>query len=77
VALPPEITFEQAVKINEESEKYDGIETILNDGTVVFTDQNYSIMKELGYDCKELTFDDLEVRGRELERLLEKLAVKD
>jgi hypothetical protein len=34
-------------------------------------------LKELGYDCKELAFEDLEARGRELEKLLERLAVKD
>jgi len=69
IVLPKELTLEQAIKINEESCKFDGIERVKNDGTIVFTDKTYSIMKELGYDCKELTFDELESRSNELEAL--------
>jgi len=72
VVLPKELTLEQAVKINEEAEKFDGIERIKDDGTVVYTNKTYSIMKELGYDCKELAFDELESRGKELKKLQEK-----
>jgi len=66
VVLPKELTLEQAVKMNEDAEKFDGIEKIKDDGTIVYTDKNYSIMKELGYDCKELPFDELEARSEEL-----------
>ena len=53
VVLPPEITLEQAVKMNEESGRLDGIKEIKNDGTVVFADYTYEIMKNtLGFDCK-------------------------
>ena len=75
VVLPRELTLDKAIKINEEAEKYDGIEKIKDDGTVVYTDKAYSIMKELGYDCKELRFDELESRGQELLRLYRKLSV--
>ena len=64
---------EKAIKINEDAEKFDGIEKIKDDGSVVYTDKTYSIMKELGYDCKELSFDDLERRSKELSLLQEKL----
>ena len=73
VVLPQELTLEQAIKINEAAEKFDGIEQIKDDGTIVYTDQTYSLMKELGYDCRELTFDELEPRGKELDTLIKKL----
>lgn len=53
VVLPPEITLEEAIKINEESGRLDSIQEIQDDGTVVFADYTYEIMKEiLGFDCK-------------------------
>lgn len=69
-ALP----LEAAIRINQDAERFDGIERIESDGTIVYTDATYSIMKELGYDCPELSFEDLEPRGRELDRLIERLA---
>jgi len=71
--LPKEFTLEQAIKINEDAERFDGIEKIKADGTIIYTDKTYSAMKELGYDCKELTFDDIESRCKELEMLTNKL----
>ena len=73
VILPDELTLEEAININETAEQFDGIERIKDDGTIVYTDTTYSIMKELGYDCRELPFDELESRGRELDVLIEKL----
>ena len=73
VILPGDLTLEKAIEINKAAEKFDGIEKIKDDGAIVFTDTTYSIMKELGYDCKELSFDDLESRSRELAALIEKL----
>jgi len=71
--LPKELTLKQATKINEDAERFDGIEKIKADGTIVYTDKTYSAMKELGYDCKELPFDDIESRSKELEMLINKL----
>tara|TARA_B100000953_G_C17994534_1_gene413124 strand:- start:143 stop:1261 length:1119 start_codon:yes stop_codon:yes gene_type:complete len=52
VNLPDEISLEEAIRINEEAGKLDSIEKIKNDGTVVFTDYAYEIMKDtLGFDC--------------------------
>ena len=68
VVLPLEITLDEAVKMNKESGKLDSIEEIKEDGTVVFTDYAYEIMKDtLGFDCrsfsawesKELAFDQM------------------
>ena len=77
IVLPQELTLEQAIRINQEGNKYDGIEEIKDDGTVVYTDKTYSIMKELGYDCRQFSFDEVESRCEELRRLYAKLAAGD
>jgi len=73
VVLPGELTMEQALTINVEAEKFDGIEMVKDDGTVVYTDESYSIMKELGYDCKELTPDEWERRFDEITAVYQKI----
>ena len=72
IVLPKELTLEQAVKINEEAMKFDGVERIESDGTVVFTDRTYSLAKELGYDHQKLPFDEIESRAKELKALSRK-----
>ncbi|WP_257347462.1 saccharopine dehydrogenase NADP-binding domain-containing protein [Pseudalkalibacillus decolorationis] len=53
LALPEGITEEEAIKINEESAKLDGIERVDSDGTVVYTDYAHKILKEMiGFDRK-------------------------
>lgn len=75
VVLPEEITLEEAIKINEECARFDGIEEIKNDGTVVFTEKSANIMREvLGYDCKKLKIRESEGRAKELGSLFKKLA---
>ncbi len=66
VVLPPELSLEEAIRINEEAGVLDGIQEIKDDGTVVFADYTYEIMKEmLGFDCKSFTPDESEARARE------------
>jgi hypothetical protein len=70
VVLPDGITKEEAVRINEEGLKYDGIEKIENDGTVLFTEKAVGIMKELlGYDCERLKLVECEENARRLKSL--------
>ena len=70
----PGISREEAIRINEEGAKIDGIEAIKDDGTVVFCDKNVEYMREVvGYECKELKPDESEERARELNTLLRKL----
>lgn len=53
LALPEGITLEEAIKINEDSNKIDGIEGIEEDGTIVYADYAHQILKEmLGFDRK-------------------------
>lgn len=67
VFIPEGMTREKAIHINEESQKWDGIERIKDDGTVVFTDVAYNTFKEsLDYDCKELKVSEIEGRAKEL-----------
>lgn len=72
VALPPGLTLEEVIRVNSEAQKFDGIEAIQDDGTVVFTDRSYEIMKKLlGYDCKALKLEEAADRAQELrERFL-------
>ena len=70
----PGISREEAIRINEEGGKIDGIEKIKDDGTVVFCDKNVEYMREVvGYECKELKPSESEERARELNTLLKKL----
>ena len=75
--LPEGITLDEAVRINWENSKLEGIEEIKDDGTVVFTERNYQLMKELlNYDCKIMTIDESEQRAAELDRLYNEFAKK-
>jgi malate/lactate dehydrogenase len=70
----PGISQEEAVRINEEGGRIDGIEEIRDDGTVVFCEENVEYMREVvGYECEELRPRDSEERAKELNKLLMKL----
>jgi hypothetical protein len=67
VVLPQGLTLEQAVHINQEGQKLDGIERLEDDGTVYFADKNMAILKEaLGYDCKRMPLSEVEYWAKEL-----------
>ena len=67
VAALKGITLKEAVRINELSHRFDGIERIEADGTVVFCSDNVEIFKEeLGYDCTRLHPQDALARAEEL-----------
>jgi hypothetical protein len=67
VVLPNGLTREEAIRINEEAQKYDGIEAIHDDGTVRFTEKSWSTMKEyLDYDCREMGAEESAERAKEL-----------
>lgn len=74
LALPPELDRAAAIAINEAGNRYDGIERITPDGTVVYTDTTYSIMREFDYDCRELRFDELADRARQLGDLFARIS---
>ena len=70
----PGISREEAIRINEEGGKIDGIEKNKDNGTVVFCEKNVEYMREVvGYECTELKPKESEERARELNTLLRKL----
>jgi hypothetical protein len=59
----------EAIDINERSHRFEGIERIEADGTVLYTDAAAGAIREtIGYDCRRLAPDDAEPRARELIR---------
>lgn len=77
IALPEELSLEQAIRINLEGLKYDGVEEIKKDGTIVFTDEAYKTQKELyGVDLREHRFADMEDIANELRLAGKKLVAK-
>lgn len=77
VVLPEEITLEEAIRINLNGLKWEGVEEIRDDGTVVLTDEAYDIQKELyGLDLREFRFADMEDIAKELLVASKKLIAK-
>ena len=79
VTHDPEVrkSVEEAVKINEDGAKIDGIDRVKADGTVVFVDENVKLMREVvGYDCTEIKPSEHEERAKELDAKLKKLYEK-
>jgi hypothetical protein len=67
VVLPPGLTLEEAIHINQAGQKLDGIEKIEDDGTVIFAEKNMAILKEtLGYECKRMKLEETEEWAKEL-----------
>ena len=67
VVIPEEISLEEAIKMNEEAQTYEGIEEIRDDGTVVFTDEAVRIMEEvMHWDLKQFKVTECEKVAKEL-----------
>jgi hypothetical protein len=67
VVLPHGLTLEQAILMNQEGQRLDGIERIGSDGTVYFASKNMAILKEtLGYECKPMPLSEVEYWAKEL-----------
>lgn len=67
VVLPPKLTLDEAIRINQRGQWFDGIDKVDDDGTVHFTEHNMAILKEtLGYNCLHMPLSDVEDRAREL-----------
>jgi hypothetical protein len=66
VALPDGITMDEALKINLEGQKRDGIEEIKDDGTIVFPDPVYEAAKKIyNFDCKSFNIKDVDTVSTE------------
>ncbi len=74
LALPEQVSLEEAVAINEQAQRYDGIERIEEDGTLVCTQQAVAAAREVfGYDCSRLPLDECEARSAELRAKFQEL----
>ena len=77
VVLPEGLTLKEAQKINIEGCKFEGVEEMKEDGTLVFTEEGRRVMKDLfGMNQTELRFEDMEERSKEILAAYKKLAAK-
>jgi len=77
VVLPDGITMEEAIKINTDSIRYEGVEEMREDGTLIITDEGYEIGKELlGISCREIKVSETDYWAKEILAAYQKLAEK-
>lgn len=77
VVLPEGITMEEAIKINMDGMKHEGVEEIKDDGTLILTDEAYELGRELlGVSWRELRVADTEELVKEGLAAFTKLAEK-
>jgi hypothetical protein len=77
VILPKGLTMEEAIRINEEGQRYDGIDKIDEDGTVHYADKTMAVMKKLvGYDCSVMKLDESEACSKEIDRKFKEFAAR-
>ena len=75
--LPDRISREEAVATNEAAARFDAIDRIEADGTVVYTGEARAVMESLGYRCEAVTFDELPRRCRILLELYDRLITRN
>jgi hypothetical protein len=67
ISLPPEWSLKQAVDANTQSLKWDGIELIENDGTVVFTEETQQAFhKLLGKSFERLNLSNVHAQANDI-----------
>jgi len=77
VILPEGLTIEEAIRINEEGQQYDGIDKIDDDGTATYAEKSVAIMKDIiGWDCPQMKLAESEEHSRELGRVFGEFAGK-
>lgn len=77
VDLPPSITLTDAIRVNEECQRADGIEHIAEDGTVTFTEREMGVMEKLlGYECRTMRLAETADWAEELRRKYQEYAAR-
>jgi len=77
VFLPEGLSLEEAIKINNEGQVLEGVESIKDDGTILLTDEAAGIFKKLlDFDCKQYTVDNCESKCKELDEKFKKWAAQ-
>lgn len=65
--LPPEWTLEQAIEVNRASHRWDGIESVAEDGSFHYTDRTAAILHEtLGFQRDKVSLDEVDSAAEEL-----------
>lgn len=69
VLLPDDLTLAEAVKINNDCQRFDGIDHIDDEGNIYFTAKEMNIMKQmLGYECLKMGLEETDELSEELGR---------
>jgi hypothetical protein len=77
VFLPEGLSLDEAIRINNEAQIFEGVESIGEDGMVVLTDKSAGLFKKLlDFDCKIYTVQNVEAKARELDEKFKKWATK-
>ncbi len=71
--LPDGLGLDEAVAMNEAAARWDGIDRIDSDGTVVYTAEAGTAMAELGHRCEAVTIDGLALQSERLQSVYESL----
>jgi len=67
IVLPEELSLNDAVKLNEEAARFDGVEKIEDDGTLVITDRAAELVRDaLGFDHKRFRLAECAEKAKEL-----------
>ena len=73
LSLPEGLEVDDAVALNDAAARWDGIERIEPDGTVMYTADAIAAMEELGHRCESVTIDGLDIQAKRLQDLYENL----
>ena len=77
LALPDDISLDEAVKINLGGQLRDGIEEIRQDGTIVFPDEVVKVAKDIfGFECKSFHVTEVDEVAAEQKRKFDETVKK-
>lgn len=77
VFLPEGLSIDEAIRINNEAQVFDGVELIEKDGTVILTDKSAEIFKKLlNFECKYYKVEECEIKAKELSGKFKNWATK-
>lgn len=77
VFLPEGLTLEEAVRINNDAQVFEGVESVEEDGTVVLTDKSAEIFRNLlDFDCKTYSVENCREKYLELREKFQRYVEK-
>ena len=77
VFLPDGLTLEEAVRINNEAQVLEGVQSVEEDGTVIITEKSAEVFRKLlDYDCRSYTVENCQEKCRELREKFQRYVSK-